>query len=330
MMNSCRRTLLQLAASAAASVIVLALPFSGHGALAQTGVIKIVVPAPAGGALDIFTRLLAEEIGRKHGRTIVIDNRPGATTVIGTEAVARATPDGSTLLVNAPPAFVINPHLQKVGYDPLTSLEPICNLVRFPTVIVVNSASPYGTLADLLNAARTKPGALTLASIGPASLTRIGFEMLMRAADAHMTFVPYSGPGLALNALLGEHVTSYFGNYTDAAEQVKAGRLRALAVASRERIDVLPDVPTVAESGFRDYEVEGWFGLFAPAKTPNDTLAALAGYFTAAMRAPSVRARLAVLGLYPVEICGADFAALIRRQHDEYGRIIREARISGQ
>ena len=202
--------------------------------------------------------------------------------------------------------------------------------MRFPTVIVVNNASPHRTLADLLNAARAQPGALSLASIGPASLTRIGFEMLVRAADVKITFVPYSGAGLAVNALLGQHVTAYFGNYTDASEQLKSGRLRALAVASRTRIDALPDVPTVAESGYRDYEVEGWFGLFAPAKTPRETVSRLVNTFAAAMQVPAVRVKLATLGLYPIQICGSDFGTLIRRQYEEYGRVIREAQITAQ
>jgi len=250
--------------------------------------------------------------------------------VIGTDAVARATSDGTTLLVNAPPAFVLIPHLRRLNYDPLTSFEPVCNLVKFPTVIVVNSASPYRTIADLISAARAKPEELSLASIGPASLTHIGFEMLKRATNIKMTFVSYAGAAPAVNALLGNHVTSYFGNYADVSEQLKAGDLRALAVASRTRIDMLPDLPTIAESGYQDYEVEGWFGLFAPAKTPKETVSDLKGWFTAAMQVPDVRAKLTAIGLYPIEMCGADFAALIRKQYEEYGRVIRELHFKAQ
>jgi len=319
----------RLAASASALLIVFAL-FLSPSAWPQTGPIKIIVPAPAGGVTDVLTRLLGDQIHQMHGRTIVIENRPGATTVIGTEAVARATSDGSTLLVNAPPAFVIIPHLRRLNYDPLTSFEPVCNLVKFPTVIVVNSTSPYHTLADLIEAARAKPDELTLASIGPASLTHIGFEMLKRATNTKMIFVPYAGAAPAVSALLGNHVTSYFGNYADVSEQLKAGELRALAVASRTRVDLLPDLLTIAESGYQDYEVEGWFGLFAPAKTPKETISDLAGWFTAAMQVPDVRAKLAAIGLFPTEMCGADFAAFIRRQYEEYGRVIREVHFKVQ
>jgi tripartite-type tricarboxylate transporter receptor subunit TctC len=278
---------------------------------------------------------MAEQIGRAQKRTILVENRPGALTAIGTEAVARAAPDGNTLLIIAPP-FVINPHLRKLNYDPLTSFEPICNLVRSPLLIVVNSASPYRTLGDLLSAARTKPGDLTLAGAGPGSTLHIAFEMLKRAANINITFVPYPGDAPAVNALLGEHVTSVFAPYPGVAEQLKAGRLRALATASRARDEPLPDVPTVAESGFvaqsgfKDYETDFWNGLVAPAKTPKETVSQLAGWFTTALQAQETKRKLAAQGLFPVGMCGADFAALLRKQYDDFGRVIREASIKAE
>jgi tripartite-type tricarboxylate transporter receptor subunit TctC len=158
------------------------------GAWSQTArTVKIVVPYPAGGTADILARILGEQISRTEGVTLLTENRPGASAVIGTEAVSRAAPDGSTLLITST-AFLIAPHLQKLSYDPLTSFEPICQLVSTPIIVVVNSESPYRTLADWLNAAREKPGSLTLASI-PAGLSRIAFEMLKRAANVDI-FVP--------------------------------------------------------------------------------------------------------------------------------------------
>ena len=286
----------------------------------------MVVPFPAGGAADILARLLAEEISRAHGPAMVIENKPGAGTVIGTEAVARSAPDGQTLLMAAN-SFVINPHLRTLNYHPLTSFEPICYLARSPTVLVVNSASPYRTLGDLLDAARAKPGALTIASVGPATSFHIAIEVLKRAANVEMTYVAYPGDPPAINALLGGHVTSVFANYGQVAEQIKAGKLRALATGSPTRIEALPDLPTVAEAGFRGYEVETWFAVLAPAKTQQAMLSALASQYAAALLAPDVKAKLAVQGLFPVGLCAADFAAFLRKQYDEYGRAIREANI---
>jgi tripartite-type tricarboxylate transporter receptor subunit TctC len=294
-----------------------------------TRTIKIVVAVPPGGITDILARVLAEQIGRMQAATVLVENRPGASGVIGTEAVARAAPDGNTLLIAANP-FVINQQMRKVNYHPLTSFEPICYLANTPTVMVVNSASPYRSLADLLEAAHARPGELTLASIGPGSPYHLSFEMLKRAAKVDMTFVPYAGNAPAVNALLGEHVTSMFGTYPEVAEQVSAGKLRALAVASRSRIEPLPDVPTVAESGYRGYEVDIWFGLVAPAKTPESTVLLLAGWFTAAIQEPEIKAKLAIQGLYPVGTCGAVFGAFLRKQYDEYGVIIREANIKAE
>ena len=314
-------------AGAATTVSLIAL--WGHGAWSQTRTIKIVNPFPPGGTADIVARVLSEQISRAQGVTMLIENRPGAGTVIGTEAASRAPPDGNTVLITSP-ALVISPHLRKVNFDPLTSFEPICSLTQSPQLIVVNSGSPYRTIADLISAARANPNELTLASTGPAGQSQIAFEMLKRAANVQITYVPYPGNAPTVNSILGGHVASAVANYADVVEHLKAGKLRALATASPARIETLPEVPTVAESGYKVFEYELWFGLFAPAKTPQDTVSQLSTWFTAAMQVREVRAKLVVQGLYPVGTCGADFAALIRKQHDDYGRIIREANIKAE
>jgi tripartite-type tricarboxylate transporter receptor subunit TctC len=302
-----------------------------HGDLFSetTRTIKIVVPFPPGGGADILARLLAEQISHAQGTTMLVENRPGAASVVGTEAVSHAAPDGNTLLTPAN-SFVINPILKKLNYDPLTNFEPICYLVRSPQIIAVNSASPYQTLADLLLAARAKPGELTLASVGPATAQHIAFELLKRAAKVNINFVPYSGNAPAVNALLGGHVTSVLVNYPEVAEHVNVGKLRALATASRTRIEQLPNVPTIIESGYKDYEAETWLGLVAPAGTSKEIVAQLASWFTAAMKVPPVEARLVALGLYPVGICGKEFATYLRTQYDDYARVIRESNIKTQ
>jgi len=315
--------------ASAAALSILAVLFALTGAWSQTTrTIKIVVPFPAGGTADILTRVVGEQISRTHGITVLTENRPGAGTVIGTEAVSRAVPDGNTLLITST-TFLITPHLRKLSYDPLTSFEPICQLVSAPIVIVVNSLSPYRTLADLFSAAHTKPGSLTLASL-PAGLARVAFETLRRVANADIMFIPYPGDAPAVNALLGEHVTAVFLPYTGVAAQLKAGKLRALASASRTRTEPLPNVPTIAESGFQGYEADNWNSLLAPAKTPKETVSQLANWFATAMQAPEVKQKLLLQSLYPAGMCGSDFAALLRKQYDEFGRIIQKENIKAE
>jgi tripartite-type tricarboxylate transporter receptor subunit TctC len=315
-----------LAALFATALLALA----GDGAWSQTKrTIKLVVPFAAGGGADILARMLGDHIGGTQQVTMIVENRPGAGTVIGTEAVSRAAPDGNTLLI-VTDSFVVIPHLRKLNYDPLASFEPVCNLAATPQVIVVNSASPYRTLTDLMDAARAKPGELTLASPGPASAAHVAIEMLKHAADVKMTYVPYPGIAPALTALMGDHITSAFSTYTAVAEQLRAGKLRAVAAASAARIDSLPDVLTVAEFGYKDLEADLWYGLYAPAKTPSATLAQLGGWFGAAMRAPDITPKLAVQGLLPVALCGEEFGGYLRKQYDKYGRGIREANIKAE
>jgi tripartite-type tricarboxylate transporter receptor subunit TctC len=316
--------------SVTAAVAVILFTVSGHGAWSQTTrTLKLVVPYAPGGGVDILARLLAEQIGRAQGPTMLIENRPGASAVIGTEAVSRAMPDGNTLLTISSD-FVITPHLRKLNYNPLTSFEPICYLVSLPNVIIVNSASPYRTLADLLNAARDKPGDLTVATTGPGGVQHLAVEMLKRVARVDMTFVAYPGAAPAVNALLGQHVTSVIATLPNVSEHLEAGKLRALAIASRTRIGSLPELPTVAESGYEGYEADVWYAVVAPAKTPKETVSQLADWFTAALQAPEIKPKLVVQGFVPVGMCGADFAALLRKQYDDFGRVIRDANMKAE
>jgi tripartite-type tricarboxylate transporter receptor subunit TctC len=309
-------------AMAAATILAVAQP--GHDAWSQTTrPINIVVPYNPGGPQDTLARLLAEDVSRAQGRAIVVENRPGASTAIGVEAISRARPDGNSLLIVGN-SIIFTPYIRKVNYDALTSLVPVCNLARFPIVILVNSTSPYRTLLDLLNAARSKPGALTFASFGPATPEQVSFGMLERIAKVAMTFVPYPGYAPAVNALLGDHVTSVLADYSASAQQVDAGKLHALATLSRIRIEALPDVPTMGDLGYKEIEFEPWSGLFAPANTPKEKIAELASWFTATLRRPEVVAKLVGQGFYPVGSCGTDFSALVQKQYSDYGRAISE------
>jgi tripartite-type tricarboxylate transporter receptor subunit TctC len=296
-----------------------------HGAWPQARTIKVIQPSPPGGTADAVLRLLAGQIGRSHGVTMVIENRPGAGTAIGTEIAARAAPDGNTLLLTSP-ALVLNQYVRKLSYS-LTSFEPICNLTQSPQLIAVSGTSPYRTMTDLVGAARAKPGELTLASTGPATQAHVGFEQFRRAAKIEMTYVPFPGNASTVNALLGAHVTAGIANYADLAGHFQAGTLRALATTTPRRVVPMPDLPTVAESGFPEFEYELWFGMFAPAKTPPNIRSRLANWFSDALGAPEVRDKLMAQGLYPIGTCGADFEAVLRQQDERYRRALSDASI---
>jgi tripartite-type tricarboxylate transporter receptor subunit TctC len=315
-----RRGCLALAATLAIAGVA-----SDRASGESAATIHIVVPLPPGGGVDVVARELAERIARANGAAFVVENRPGAGTIIGTEAVARAAPDGHTLLL-VPNSFVVAPQLHKVNYDAIAGFAPICSLVATPTILVVDKASPYRTLGAFVDAAHAAPGKLTVASVAGAAL-QVTFAMLQQAAHMQTTFVSYPGTPPAVTALLGGHVDAVYSDFPTVAEQIKAGALRALATGARARLDALPDVPTVDESGYTGYEADIWYGLFAPAKTPPETTARLAGWFAAAIADPAVKAKLAAQGLRPVGLCGAAFRDYVRRQYQDYGDVIRKADI---
>ena len=197
-------------------------------------------------------------------------------------------------------------------------------------MIVVNSGFALSHACGIHLCCRAKPGQLAFATVGPATTQHIGFEQFKRLTNIDVTYVPYPGGAPAITALLGGHVNAVLANYSEVVEQLHAGKVRALASTSQKRIEPLPDIPSVAELGYKDYNVEVWFGVMAPAKTPKDITAQLATWFKAAINAPEITPKLLKLGLYPVGICLDDFAAHIRSQFEEYGHIIRETNIRGE
>jgi tripartite-type tricarboxylate transporter receptor subunit TctC len=291
--------------------------------------IKVVISVPPGGTIDFLVRVLADHVGKANGPTVIVESRPGAGSLIAAEAVAKAAPDGNTLLVNTN-GLLINAALRKVRFDPVTGFEPICHLVSSPQILVVNSASPYRTLRDLFDAARAQPGVLSIATIGPNSTQHIAVRKLMKLAGIDMIYVPFTGGAPAINALLGGHVHAVLQNYSEAGEQVHAGKLRALASASASRLDLLPDVPSIVEAGYPGAVTDVWFGLVAPAKTPTDQMTQLIDWFGNAIRTADVKARLVQQGLYADGRCGADFAAHIRRQQDEYIHAVAEMNLKAE
>ena len=294
-------------------------------AWAQAKAVKIVVPYTPGSGPDIISRLLGEQIGRANGPTVLVENRPGAGTVIGTEAAMRAEPDGHTVLLVAN-SFVINPALKRGAYT-LASFEPVCYLAATPMVLVVQASSPWKTVQELVAGAKAQPGKITFASGGPGSSLHVAIEVLRLATKIDINYVPYGGTAPSINALVGGHVQAVWADYPTVVGQLKAGTLRGLVTTSPKRVPDLPDVPTLSETGIVKYEAEIFYGLVAPAKTPPAELKQLSDWFSTAMKAPDVQPRLAQQGLFPVNSCGAPFGEFVRSITGDYERIIKEAGI---
>jgi len=253
--------------------------FAGVGgtAIAQSGPpIRVIVPFPPGGTADLLARVVTQQIGETTKQTMIIENRPGAGASIAYELTARALPDGNTVVIAAN-SVVINPLLRKVNFDPVKSFSPICDLVASPLIFVVSTASAYKTIDELIAAAHAKPGLLTIAALGPATTQHIAFESFKRATKTDMIFVPFSGGAPAVNALLGQHVDVALVNYSEAVEQIKAGKLRALATTSASRLNAAPELSTVAESGYPGYSAEVWLGVLAPARPAAESLSLRTG-----------------------------------------------------
>ena len=305
------------------------LTLAGAPAWPQSGqTIRLILPFPPGGPADAMARLVVEQVGASGGPTMVVESHPGAGTEIGTEYVFRSDPDGNTLGIISN-SFVVLPLIRKLNYDPFTDFAPICELASFPPLIVVNADSPYHTLADFINAAHAQPGVLTLGTIGPATSTQLAFEMLKYKAKANITFVPFTGYTPAVQALLGNQITAAMADVSTLQGQIQTGKLRALATTARTRVASLPNVPTVAESGY-DVKQEFFGGVVAPAKTPKETIAKLTDLFKTALQAPNIKAKFASLGFFAGGECGADYTAILRKDYADYGQIIRDANLKMQ
>lgn len=261
--------------------------------------LRMVVPFPPGGGTDIVGRLLGQHLSESFGQPVVVDNRPGAGAIVGTEYVARATPDGYTMLM-AVASHAINPSVyRKLPYDSLRDFTPVTLTVAFPYVFVVHPSVQATTVKELVALARAQPGKLSFASSGVGLANHLAGEMFKSMAGIDIVHVPYKGGGPALNDLMGGHVSMLFGTVLETLPQVRAGKLRALAVSSAKRADFAADLPTVAEAGLPGYAATGWYAVLLPAKVPTPLVARLNAEITRVLRLPSVRDRLVGLGAEP-------------------------------
>jgi len=300
------------------------------GAFAQTfpsKPIKLIVTYPPGGGADLMARLVAPRMAETLGQPVVVENKPGAGGQIGAGEVARAAPDGYTILLDAA-NHAVNPSLYAtLPYDPAKAFASISLLVRFPNVLVVNPQFPAKDVKELIAMAKAKPGSVAFASSGSGSAQHLAGELFRQRAGVDMTHIPYKGGGPALNDVIGGQVPIFFGNMASSLPHVKAGKLRALAITGSKRSDALPDVPTMAEAGLPDYEVYEWNAIFAPAGTPAPIVAKLAEAIAKALHAPDVRERVASLGGEIAALGPHDTARFVSEQTETWGKVIRAARI---
>ncbi len=290
--------------------------------------LRLMVPYPPGGSADILGRAIGQKLGESLGQQVVIDNRPGAGTAIGAEAVAKSAPDGYTILLGTVSSHAINPALTPgLKYDPVKDFAPVSLVASIPFALIVNPAVPANSVKDLIALAKGKPGGLNFSSAGSGTSNHLAGELFKSMTGTFMVHIPYKGSAPALNDLIAGQVQLMFDLVLTTAPHVKAGTVRALAVTAKERSPALPGVPTVAESGVPGYEVSAWFGFFVPAGTPSSVIAALNGATVRALQMPDLRERLASQGADPITDSPEHFAAYVREELVKWTRVVKASAI---
>jgi tripartite-type tricarboxylate transporter receptor subunit TctC len=304
---------------------------SQQTAVAQypTRPVHVVVPYPAGGAVDAFARVLSQQLSDVWGQQVVVDNRPGASTIIGAEQVAKSPPDGYTLLLTAELTLVTVPHLyEKIPYDPLRDFAPIIALVSATQALVANPSLSVKTVKDLVALAKAKPGQLTYGSFGNGSTGHLNMEVLQAMTGARFNHIPYNGAGPALNDVIGGHINLMLAALSIVKGYVQAGKLKIIGVGSDHRSREFPDVPTISESGVPGYEAKSWFGLVAPAGTPPDIIKKINQDVTNVISDRAFAEKyLVAQGLEPILGTPEQFAAFIRAETVKWGKVVRDANI---
>ena len=292
--------------------------------------VQIVVPFPAGGGTDIIARTVAAKLQTKLGQSVVIDNRAGASGIIGTQAVAKAVPDGYTFVLGVTNTHAINPtFFKKLPYDAIKDFQPVSLFASGPHVLVINAATPVNSIGDLVALIKSQPARHSFASYGNGStahLLGVMFKDMDRLDIAH---IPYKGIPPALQDLLGGQVTMLFSTTAAAIPHIKSGRLRALAITDEKRMDVLPDVPTMIELGRKEATLNHWYGLLAPIRTPRPIVDRMAREIAAVMQLADVKDTFTQAGVSPAANTPDQFAGFIRDEIERWGRLVKSAGISG-
>ena len=292
--------------------------------------IRFVVPVAAGGGNDIVARLLAQKLTDAWGQSVVVDNRPGAATAIGAEIVARAIPDGYTIMLTSV-SFAINAGMRKqLPFDPVRDFATITQVARVPQIMVVNPAVPATTLAEFIALAKAKPGQLNYASAGTGSSTHLAMELFMDMTGTKLNHVPYKGTAPGLTDVIAGHVQITFDAIPPTLPHVKSNRVRALAIGGTQRFPTLPDVPTLAEAGLPNYTFQSWFGIFAPARTPEAVVRTVNRELVRIIALPETRKAFVELGIEPVGTSPEDFGKYLRAEIARWSDVMRAHNIRGE
>lgn len=316
-----RRTLL-------AATLCAALPLAAH---AQAKSTRIVVSFPPGGPVDFVARVLAEQLGKELGQTVIVDNKAGANGAIGAGEVMRSKADGSTLWITSVGAAAINASLyDKLPYDTLRDFTPVSVVVNNVELLVVNPADPAKDAAEFVANARKSKSPVTMASSGIGSIPHLAMEQLKDSTKVDLLHVPYKGAAPAITDVMGGQVSGFFGDIPGLITFVRSGKLKPIGLASTKRHPALPEVKTLAEQGIANVDTNNWYALFAPARTPAATVTALNDAVRRALSQPSVKAKLMDVGAEPAPSTPAELAALVKRDTDKWGTLIQDKKIKAE
>ncbi len=310
--------------AALAALALAALPLATAAQAFPTRPVKIIVGFPAGGPLDAHARLLADDLGKRLGQPVVIDYKAGAGGAVGAEFVAKSEPDGHTLLMANTGTLVINPAVYpRLGYQTLRDFAPVARTAQQPLALVVNPEVPARSVAELVALAKARPGRLNYGSAGNGGISHLVPEMFKQATGTFIVHIPYRGSAPAFTDLMAGQVQLMAESVPQAAQYVKAGKLRALAVTSRERSPALPDTPTLIESGLKGFEVVGFYGVLAPAATPRPVLEKLSGAFKATLESPEVRQRMVAQGADPAFLDHEGFRGFLAGEMPRWAQAVK-------
>jgi len=308
---------------------MLATPLFAAKTEFPTRPVRLIAPFPAGGGTDILARTIAKKLTENWGQQVIVDNRPGATGIIGTDIAANASPDGYTILMGNAATHGVNVSLyKKLPYDPIKDFVPITQVARLPEVLVVNLSMPVNSVKALIALARSRPGQLTFGSAGVGSPPHLAGEIFKLMAKVEILHVPYKGSPLALSDLMGGQINMYFSNILTAIRLVKSGKLKALGISSAKRSPIAPDLPTIAEAGLPGYEEYNWYVVVAPKGTPKAAAAELNRQIVAALRSPEVSGVLTKDGAEIVASTAEECAHFIRSEINRYAGVVKAAKIN--